>query len=67
MEYLRIYGQKPEGRAAGLLFSNLPASRIRTAKKTAAENGFTITRIISIASFENGYTEKDVTRKYIDV
>lgn len=66
MEYLRIYGRKPGNTEEKLLFASLPETRINTAKKTAAENGYTISKIISIASHKNGYTDQDVTRKYID-
>lgn len=66
MVYLRIYGKKHGSTEENLLFTSLPEGNMEKAKRTAAAHNFTISKVIEIASYANGYRDQDVTEKYID-
>lgn len=65
METLRVYGTK-DG-AESLLFGNLAEhpNCINTAKKTAVQNGYTITRAIRVGTYRNCFRDEDVTEKFL--
>lgn len=65
MENLRVYGTK--NGAEKLLFANLAEhpNCIKTAKKTAAQNGYKISRAIRIGTHRNCFTDEDITEKFL--
>jgi hypothetical protein len=63
MDILRVYGKK-DGKEEKLLFATLDASCKATAKKTIAQHGYKVTRVIKAGQFENGYKEEDVTGEW---
>lgn len=65
MEILRVYGTK-DG-AESLLFGNLAEhpNCINTAKKTAVQNGYKITRAIRVGTYRNCFRDEDVTEKFL--
>ncbi len=65
METLRVYGKK-DG-AEKLLFANLAEhpNCIKTAKKTAEQNGYKISRAIRNGTHRNCFADEDVTEKFL--
>ena len=61
MEILRVYGKRanaPETLIFGMLI-DAPAYRA-TAAKTAAANGYTITRAIRVGTSRNGWIDEEI-------
>ena len=64
MDFYNIYGNKPGGEIKPL-FLNLAGSGLKTALKTAEENGYEIETIIKIGNHTNWWVDEIVYEKQI--
>lgn len=65
MNTLRVYGKRNDNEEKLIIndLANTPAC-IARAKKTAAENGYTITRAVKIDTIETRYQDTDYTSEF---
>jgi hypothetical protein len=65
MDTLRVYGKRGNSTEKLIIncLANTPAC-IARAKKTAAENGYTITRAVKIGTIETRYKDTDYTSEF---
>ena len=64
--YIRAWGRK-NGGPENLLFlcvQYFNPGTIQTMKRTARENGYTITRAVKIGGLSNGFRDIDITDKF---
>lgn len=65
MDILRVYGEK--NGVENLIFGRLAdlTGCHRTAKKTAAEHGYTITKVIRVGTIANGFRDENIMAEFL--